>query len=86
MRRAAPAAAASQIGVASGTRARRDQRVDAAREAGDRAAVHAGRARDQPAVVVCSQEGVVAVDARFKDAPLGPYGALATLPDREVEP
>ncbi len=42
--------------------------------------------RDPPLVLVCRRERIVAVDSRIKNATLGTWGILETLPDWEVSP
>ena len=42
--------------------------------------------RDPPVLFLCRRERIAAVDARLKDATLGSWGLLDTLPDWEVSP
>ncbi len=59
---------------------------DAAVEAGDFERAAAELKRDPPALFLCRRERIAAVDARLKDATLGSWGMLDTLPDWEVSP
>jgi hypothetical protein len=58
--------------------------VDAAFYRGDVEAARAEMERDPPFVLVCRRQRIGAVDARLKNATLGHWGLLDTLPDWEV--
>ncbi len=61
-------------------------RVDAAIDRGDMPAVLDELQRDPPLVLVCRRERIAAVDSRLKNATLGSWGLLETLPQWEVSP
>jgi len=58
--------------------------VDAALDAGDWAAARAAMLEDPPAALICTRERIAVVDARIKNAMLGPWELLETLPEWEV--
>ncbi len=60
--------------------------VDQAFDQGDLEAARAVMERDPPVVLVCRRQRIAAVDARLKNATLGSWGLLETLPDWEVSP
>jgi hypothetical protein len=60
--------------------------VDAALDRDDWAAAEKEMESDPPAVLLCSPERIAVVDARFKNARVGPYGFLETLPEWEASP
>jgi len=63
----------------------RNPRVDESIKAGDWArAMHELR-DDPPVAFICTPERLALVDSRIKNAQVGPYGYLETLPDWEVE-
>jgi hypothetical protein len=57
---------------------------DRAVDASDWAAANRALREDPPAAFVCTREHLAIVDARIKNARLGPYEVLETLPDWEV--
>jgi hypothetical protein len=59
---------------------------DAAVDAGDLERADAELKKDPPVLQLCRRERIAAVDARLKNATLGAWGALETLPDWEVSP
>jgi hypothetical protein len=59
---------------------------DGAVEAGDFDRAEAELKRDPPVLLLCRRERIAAVDARLKNATLGSWGLLDTLPDWEVSP
>lgn len=59
---------------------------DAAVDAGDLERAEAELKSDPPAVPLCRYERFAAVDARLRNATLGTWGVLDTLPDWEVSP
>jgi hypothetical protein len=59
---------------------------DAAVDAGDFERAEAELKRDPPVLLLCRRERIAAVDARIKNATLGSWGYLDTLPDWEVSP
>jgi ABC-type transport system substrate-binding protein len=59
---------------------------DAAVDAGDFDRAEAELKKDPPVLLLCRQERIAAVDARLKNATLGSWGYLDTLPDWEVSP
>jgi hypothetical protein len=59
---------------------------DAAVEAGDFERAEAELRNDPPVLLLCRRERIAAVDARLKNATLGSWGYLETLPDWEVSP
>ena len=59
---------------------------DAAVEAGDFERAEAELKKDPPALLLCRRERIAAVDSRIKNATLGSWGYLDTLPDWEVSP
>jgi hypothetical protein len=59
---------------------------DAAVEAGNFERAEVELKRDPPVLFLCRRERIAAVDARLKDATLGSWGLLDTLPDWEVSP
>jgi hypothetical protein len=59
-------------------------RVDAALDARDWRAAKRALDEDPPAAFVCNPDRIAIVDARIKNAELGPYGLLETLPQWEV--
>ena len=61
-------------------------RVDEAFDRGDLDAARAEMERDPPAVFVCRRQRVAAVDSRIRNATLGSFNLLETLPDWEVGP
>ena len=61
-------------------------RVDAALEAGDLQAATKALEKDPPVDFICREERIAVVDARIKNAQLGPFGLLETLPEWEVSP
>lgn len=60
--------------------------ADEAFDRGDMDAVLEELRRNPPLVLVCRRERIAAVDARIKNATLGVWGLLETLPDWEVSP
>jgi hypothetical protein len=58
--------------------------VDAALDAEDFGAAEVALRDDPPAAFVCTRDRVAVVDARIKNATLGPYDLLETLPDWEI--
>jgi len=58
--------------------------LDKALDAGDWAAAEAALRADPPAAFVCTRDKLAVVDARIKNARLGPYEILETLPEWEV--
>ena len=60
-------------------------RLDAALDAGDWVRALHELAEDPPVAFICLPERLAVVDARIKNARIGPYGVLETLPDWEVE-
>ena len=58
--------------------------VDAAIDEGDWGRAKAALAADPPFVSICKVQRIAVVDARFKNARVGPYGFLETLPDWEA--
>ncbi len=63
-----------------------DPRVDQAFDRGDTAAALDELRRNPPLVLVCRRERIAAVDSRLRNATLGTWGILETLPDWEVSP
>jgi hypothetical protein len=61
-------------------------RVDEAFDRGDLDAARAEMERDPALVFVCRRQRIAAVDSRIKNASLGSFGVLETLPDWEVGP
>ncbi|HEY6105601.1 MAG TPA: hypothetical protein VIV59_06445 [Anaeromyxobacteraceae bacterium] len=61
-------------------------RVDAAFDRGDFAAARVEMEKDPPVVYICRRQRIAAVDARIKNATLGRWGLLDTLPEWEVGP
>ena len=61
-------------------------RVDQAFDQGDVSAAMDELIRDPPLVLVCRRARIAAVDSRIRDATLGTWGQLETLPDWEVSP
>ncbi len=59
---------------------------DAAVEASDFDRAEAELKSDPPLLLFCRRERIAAVDARLKNATLGSWGLLDTLPDWEVSP
>lgn len=59
---------------------------DAALDAGDYDKADEALREDPPLVILCRGERLAAVDSRIKNATLGVYGMLDTLPDWEVAP
>jgi hypothetical protein len=59
-------------------------RVDAAVDSGDWARAMHELMDDPPVDYVCLPERIAIVDARFKNARIGPYGFFETLPDWEI--
>ena len=59
---------------------------DAAVDAGDFERAEAELKKDPPALLLCRRERIAAVDSRLKNATLGSWGLLDTLPDWEVSP
>ena len=60
-------------------------RVDAAIDAGDWARAMTELADDPPVAFICLPARLAIIDARFKNARIGPYGFFETLPDWEVD-
>ena len=60
-------------------------KVDAALDAGDWARAMQELREDPPAAFICLPERLAIMDARVKNARIGPYGFLETLPDWEVD-
>jgi hypothetical protein len=58
--------------------------VDAALDSGDWAAAKAALLDDPPAAFICTREKIAVVDARIKNAMLGPWEILETLPEWEI--
>jgi hypothetical protein len=58
--------------------------VDRAIDAGDWSAAESALRDDPPAAFVCTRDHLAVVDARIRNASLGPYELLQTLPDWEV--
>jgi hypothetical protein len=63
-----------------------NRRVDEAFDRGDLATVQEEMGRDPPLVLVCRRQRIAAVDARIRNATLGRWGLLDTLPEWEVGP
>ncbi len=61
-------------------------RVDRLLDAGEHATAWEELERDAPVVLVCRRERLAAVDARIRNATLGRFGLLETLPGWEVGP
>ncbi len=59
---------------------------DAAVDAGDFDRAEAELRRDPPVLLLCRRERIAAVDSRLRNATLGSWGLLDTLPDWEVSP
>jgi len=59
---------------------------DAAVDAGDYARAQVELERDPPVLFLCRRERIAAIDARLKNATLGAWGQLETLPQWEVSP
>jgi hypothetical protein len=59
--------------------------VDRAIDAGDWRAAGVALKDDPPAAFVCTRDHVAVLDARLKNATLGSYDVLETLPDWEVQ-
>ena len=59
---------------------------DAAVEAGDFERAEEELKKDPPVMLLCRRERIAAVDSRLKNATLGSWGYLDTLPDWEVSP
>jgi len=60
--------------------------VDAALDKGDLQGAAKELELDPPATFICKKERIAVVDSRIKNAQLGPFGLLETLPDWEVTP
>jgi hypothetical protein len=60
-------------------------KVDAALDAGDWAGAMRELGEDPPTTFICLPERLAIMDARVKNARIGPYGFFETLPDWEVE-
>jgi hypothetical protein len=60
-------------------------KVDAALDAGDWAGAMHELAEDPPTAFICLPDRLAIVDARVKNARIGPYGFFETLPDWEVD-
>jgi MarR-like DNA-binding transcriptional regulator SgrR of sgrS sRNA len=60
--------------------------VDRAFDAGDIDRAEKAMAADPPVVYLCRPERIAVVDARFKNARLGPYGFFESLPEWEASP
>ncbi len=73
-------------GAASNWAAYSNPRVDAAFDSGDVAAAAAEMEKDPPVIYICRRQRIAAVDARIRNATLGRWGLLDTLPDWEVGP
>jgi hypothetical protein len=61
-------------------------RLDAAFDRGDIAAAAAEMEKDPPVIYICRRQHIAAVDARIRNATLGRWGLLDTLPAWEVGP
>jgi hypothetical protein len=61
-------------------------KVDAALARGDFAAAATEIVRDAPMIMLCRRERIAAFDSRIRNASLGWWGLLDTLPEWEVEP
>jgi hypothetical protein len=62
----------------------RNPNVDAALKAGDWARALQALRDDPPVAFICTPERLAVVDSRVKNAQVGPYGYLETLPDWEI--
>jgi hypothetical protein len=62
----------------------RNPKVDAALKAGDWARALQALRDDPPVAFICTPERLAVVDSRVKNAQVGPYGYLETLPDWEI--
>lgn len=60
--------------------------VDAALDKGDLPAAAKELEIDPPAAFICKKERIAVIDSRIKNAQLGPFGLLETLPEWEVSP
>jgi hypothetical protein len=60
--------------------------LDAAFDRGDIAAAAAEMEKDPPVIYICRRQHIAAVDARIRNATLGRWGLLDTLPAWEVGP
>ena len=58
--------------------------VDAALDSGDWATAKTALLDDPPAAFICTREKIAVVDARIKNAMLGPWEILETLPEWEI--
>ena len=67
------------------TRRYSNPKVDAAVDDGDWARAMQELAEDPPVAFICLPERFAIVDARVKNARIGPYGIFETLPDWEVD-
>jgi len=63
-----------------------NRRYEEALESGDEAAADAALQADPPLAIICRRERRAAVDARYRNATLGEWGVLETLPDWERTP
>jgi len=68
-----------------GPRSYSNPKVDAALDAGDWSGAMRELAEDPPTTFICLPERLAIMDARLKNARIGPYGFFETLPDWEVE-
>ena len=59
--------------------------MDQAIDAGDWKAARAALQEDPPAAFVCTHHHLAVIDVRVKNAILGPFELLETLPDWEVQ-
>ncbi len=75
-----------RTGAALNWAAYSNPRADAALDRGDVAAATAEMEKDPPAIYICRRQRFAAVDARIRNATLGRWGLLDTLPDWEVGP
>jgi hypothetical protein len=62
----------------------KNSKVDAALKAGDWARALQALRDDPPVAFICTPERLAVVDSRVKNAQVGPYGYLETLPDWEI--
>jgi hypothetical protein len=67
-----------------GARRYSNPKLDAALDAGDWARAMHELAEDPPTAFICLPERLAIMDARVKNARIGPYGFFETLPDWEI--
>ncbi len=75
-----------RTGAAFNRAAYSNHRVDEAFDRGDVATATAEMEKDPPAIYICRRQRIAAVPARIRNATLGRWGLLDTLPDWEVGP